>query len=58
MMEDMTGQSPSIRDIDDAIAAITKLAHPSYMTKIAPEIYVNIMNIRRCLTDYKRLRGE
>ncbi len=49
MMVDMTGEPPSKQDIEDAIAAITKLAHPKFMTTIPPEVAVNVMNIRRCL---------
>ena len=52
---DMTSKPPSKQDVDEAIAAITKLAHPAWMLKIPPEVAVNTMNIRRCLIHLKTL---
>lgn len=48
-MIDMTGQPPSAQDIDDAIAAAVKLANPTLLMTLPPQIGVNVMNIVRCL---------
>ena len=52
---DLTGRAPSARDIEDAIAAATKLLEPSLMMKVPPEIAVNAGNIRRCLLHLRKL---
>lgn len=46
---------PSARDINDAIAAATKLLDPSLMMKLPAEIAVNATNIRRCLLHLRKL---
>ena len=51
---DMTGKPPTLRDIDDAIDAASKLMSPTLIMKLPPMIAVNAGNIRRCLL---HLRG-
>lgn len=52
---DLTGQPPRPYEIDDAIAAATKLMDPMLMLTIPPMIAVNAGNIRRCLVYLKSL---
>lgn len=47
-MIDKTGEPPSQRDFDDAIEAV-KISLIRDVTKLPPELGVNMPNILRCL---------
>jgi len=50
-MIDKTGESPSDEDLEEALDTVAKFIVKGPTTGIAPELYVGLANIHRCLKD-------
>ncbi len=57
--EDKTGQRVSLPDIDDAIGAMkAMIVRIDLLTKIPPQVAVNLPNILRCLQELRQFREQ
>lgn len=57
--QDLTGEPPSNRDIEEALQVITRLMVDIKMiATLPPQILVQVPNIRRCLLELRRLRDR
>ena len=48
-MEDVTGQLPSLEDVERAKSAVMCILGPTWMLKLPPQAAVEMPNVLRCL---------